>query len=90
MTKPFGYRLTLNTLLSEPLRNQQKETQPRAQRSQRITVHELPETRANRVAKETRNKIQKLSAVVNAVVPPGEKIAILKTRRLGPLTSPVP
>ncbi len=55
-----------------------------------MTVHELPETRADRVAKETRNEIEKLSAVVNAVVPPGEKIAILKTLRLGPLTPPVP
>ncbi len=72
-----------------------KDNQPRVPRNQCIIVHGLPEIRADRVAQETRNDIEKLSAVVKAVVPPGEQIVILKTQRLGPRgtnppTSPAP
>ncbi len=52
--------------------------------NQCIILHGLPEIRADRVAQETRNDIEKLSAIVKAVVPPGEQIVILKTQRLGP------
>ncbi len=56
-----------------------KDNQPRVPRNQCIIGHGRPEIRADRVAQETRHDIEKLSAVVKAVVPPGEQIVILKT-----------
>ncbi len=61
-----------------------KDNQPRVPRNQCIIVHGIPEIRPDWVAQETRNDIEKLSAVVKAVVPPVEQIVILKTQRLGP------
>ncbi len=60
------------------------DTQPMVLRNHWIIIRGLSEIRADRAALETRNDIAKLSAVVKAVVPPGEQIVILKIQRLGP------
>ncbi len=81
--------------VKQALQRPPNDTQPRVPRNQCIIVHGLPEIRADRVAQETRYDIEKLSAVVKAVVPLGEQIVILKTQRLcprgtNPSTSPRP
>ncbi len=66
MSNPIGQRLPLNALLNKPLRDRPRTPSPE---SHATTVSLY----TDRVAQATRNDTEKLSAVVNAVIPPGEQ-----------------
>ncbi len=66
------------------LKRPAKQAPQRPPNDNQPVIRGLPEIRADRVAFETRNDIEKLSAVVIAVVPPGEQIVIPKIQRVGP------
>ncbi len=80
----YWLEVTLKRPVKQTPQRPPNDTHPRVPRNQCIIVHGLPEIRADRVAQETRNDIEKRCAVVKAVVPPGKQILILKTQRLGP------
>ncbi len=61
-----------------------KDIKLKVPRNKCIIEHGLPETRAERNAQETRNDIEKFSAIVKVMVPPDGQTVILKSQRLGP------
>ncbi len=62
----------------------------RVPRDQCLIVHRHPETRADTGSLETRHDIDELLKVIKHIVPPGQVVIILKTRRRGPRVAKLP